>query len=103
MGETDDSQWFFDGDSAWFDAGSGNGGVNEKCIWPQDQESSVMNVKFHLGAYEADETFGDVRFYNGAGYQVTEFYAGKHISFQNGTIGYEQIKRIANYALNRGR
>ncbi|WP_294147025.1 hypothetical protein [uncultured Selenomonas sp.] len=97
----DETQWFFDGDSAWFDSISRDGGVNEKCVWIHDHESSIVNIHFHLGANEVNIMYGQVRFYNGAGYQTKEFYDGRDFSFSNGTIGYEQIRRIANYARSK--
>ncbi len=54
--DDDDTQWFFDGDSAWFNSISGDGGVNEKCVWFRDHESAIMNIHFHLDADEADIT-----------------------------------------------
>ena len=97
----DDTQWFFDGDSAWFNSISGAGGVNEKCVWFRDHESAIMNIHFHLDADEADITYGQVFFYNGSGYQTKEFYDGRDFSYPNGTIGYEQARRIANYARSK--
>ena len=95
------SQGFFDGDSAWFDSISRDGGVNMKITLPKTHGSAIFNVHFHLDADEANAMRGQVHIYNAAGYQIGEFYDGRNDSFANGTIGYEQIRRIANYARSK--
>ena len=95
------SQGFFDGDSAWFDSISRDGGFNMKIIFPEFRGSAICNIHFHLDADAADVTHGQVHVYNAAGYQIGEFYAGRDYSYPNGTIGYEQMRRIANYARSK--
>ena len=102
-GVDDDAQLFFDGDSAWIDPISRNGGVNEKFVWPKDGKSAIIDVQFHLDldADEADVTFGRVRLYNTTGHQIGEHYLGRHEKFSDGSIGFTQIIKIASYAIDK--
>ena len=101
MPAAEGSQGFFDGDSAWFDSISRDGGFNMKITLPKAHGSAICNIHFHLDEYEADVTRGQVHIYNAAGYQIGEFYDGSDDSYPNGTIGYEQMRRIANYARSK--
>ena len=72
-----------------------------KITLPKAHGSAICNIQFHLDEYEADVTRGQVHIYNAAGYRIGEFYDGSDDSYPNGTIGYEQMRRIANYARSK--
>lgn len=95
------AQGFFDGDSAWFDSISRDGGVNIKIPLHKTHRVAIFNIHFHLDADEADVMRGQVYIYNAAGYQISEYYDGSNDNFPNGTFGYDLIKRIANYARSK--
>ena len=100
---TDNAEWFFDGETAWFDSDSKKGGVNLKIKSDREQRAFIVNIKFYIDEYEADVERCYVRVYNVAGNQIATFYDGERDRFPSGTSNYGQIRMIANYALGNGR
>lgn len=100
------TKWFWDGDSAWFDCTTGNGGVNEKMVDEDESSlprSAVVSVKFYFDDYTAEKTYGYAHIYDASGKEIAMFYDGKHVSYQKGTNGYAYVRTIAHYAMDKGR